>query len=256
MTMGRLDGKVAFITGAANGIGAGCARVFGGEGATVVIADIAEEAGRRVAESIREAGGSALYQQTDVLRAASIRESIEATVGRAGHLDILLNNAGTHIPKGAEALSEEEWDFLLTLNLKSAFLTTKFALPALRASRGTIINMASLVGLVGQANSVAYCASKGGLIAMTKALALDHAADAIRVNCILPAGVRTPLLQSWIERQPDPAATQREVDRWHPLGWTASPEEIGRAALFLASADASFVTGVALPVDGGTSLGY
>jgi NAD(P)-dependent dehydrogenase (short-subunit alcohol dehydrogenase family) len=116
--------------------------------------------------------------------------------------------------------------------------------------------MASLVGLVGQANAVAYCASKGGLIAMTKALALDHAGDGIRVNCILPAGVRTPLLQRWIDQQPDPAATQREVDAWHPLGWTASPEEMGRAALFLASADASFVTGVALPVDGGTSLGY
>jgi NAD(P)-dependent dehydrogenase (short-subunit alcohol dehydrogenase family) len=177
-------------------------------------------------------------------------------VTREGHLDIVLNNAGTHIPKGAEALSEDEWDFLLTLNLKSAFLTTKYALPALRTSRGVIINMSSLVGLVGQANSVAYCASKGGLIAMTKALALDHAGDGIRVNCVLPAGVRTPLLQNWIDQQPDPAATQRQVDGWHPLGWTASPEEIGRAALFLASADASFVTGVALPVDGGTSLGY
>jgi NAD(P)-dependent dehydrogenase (short-subunit alcohol dehydrogenase family) len=254
--MGRLDGKVALITGAGKGIGEGCARVFAAEGAVVVIADIDAENGARVAAAIGEGGGRAIYQHTDVTRAASIREAIETTVTREGHLDILLNNAGTHIPKGAEALSEDEWDFLLTLNLKSAFLTTKYALPALRASRGVIINMSSLVGLVGQANSVAYCASKGGLIAMTKALALDHAGDGIRVNCILPAGVRTPLLQHWLDQQPDPAATQREVDGWHPLGWTASPEEIGRAALFLASADASFVTGVALPVDGGTSLGY
>lgn len=254
--MGRLEGKVAFITGAAKGIGAGCARVFAAEGAAVVIADIDEAGGEQVAAEIASAGGSAWYRHTDVLRADSIRESIEATLARHGHLDILLNNAGTHIPKGAEALSEDEWDFLLTLNLKSAFLTTKYALPALKASRGTIINMSSLVGLLGQANSVAYCASKGGLIALTRALALDHAADGIRVNCILPAGVKTPLLQQWIDQQPDPAATQREVDGWHPLGWTASPEEIGRAALFLASADASFVTGVALPVDGGTSLGY
>lgn len=254
--MGRLEGKVAFITGAAKGIGAGCARVFASEGACVVIADIDEAGGERIAAEIAGAGGRAWYRHTDVTRAGSIRESIEATLARHGHLDILLNNAGTHIPKGAEALSEDEWDFLLALNLKSAFLTTKYALPALRASRGTIINMSSLVGLLGQANSVAYCASKGGLIALTKALALDHAADGIRVNCILPAGVKTPLLQQWIDQQPDPAATQRQVDGWHPLGWTASAEEIGRAALFLASADASFVTGVALPVDGGTSLGY
>jgi NAD(P)-dependent dehydrogenase (short-subunit alcohol dehydrogenase family) len=254
--MGRLDGKVAFITGAAKGIGEGCARVFAAEGAAVVVADIDAEGGARVAAAIGEDGGRARYQYTDVTRASSIREAIEAAVAREGRLDILLNNAGTHIPKGAEALSEDEWDFLLTVNLKSAFLTTKYALPALKASRGVIINMASLVGLVGQANAVAYCASKGGLIAMTKALALDHAGDGIRVNCILPAGVRTPLLQRWIDQQPDPAATQREVDAWHPLGWTASPEEMGRAALFLASADASFVTGVALPVDGGTSLGY
>jgi NAD(P)-dependent dehydrogenase (short-subunit alcohol dehydrogenase family) len=254
--MGRLDGKVAFITGAARGIGEGCARVFAGEGADVVIADIDEAGGRRVEAAIRETGGSAIFQYTDVTRAASIRESIEVTLARFGHLDIVVNNAGTHIPKGAETLSEEEWDFLLTLNLKSAFLTTKYAIAALKASRGSIVNMASLVAVLGQKDAIAYVASKGGLIAMTKALALDYAADGVRVNCILPAGVQTPLLQEWIDKQPDPAATQREVDAWHPLGWTASPEEIGRAALFLAGADASFVTGVALPVDGGTSLGY
>ena len=254
--MGRLEGKVAFITGAAKGIGAGCARVFAGEGARVVIADIDAPGGEKLAGELSEKGWSAWYRHTDVLHATSIQESIEATLARYGQLDILVNNAGTHIPKGVEALSEEEWDFLLRLNLKSAFLTTKFALSALRRSRGAIINMSSLVGQVGQASAVAYCASKGGLIALTKALALDHAAEGIRVNCILPAGVQTPLLQQWIDQQPDPAATQHEVDAWHPLGWTASPEEIGRAALFLASTDASFVTGIALPVDGGTSLGY
>jgi NAD(P)-dependent dehydrogenase (short-subunit alcohol dehydrogenase family) len=254
--MGRLEGKVAFITGAAKGIGAGCARVFAGEGARVVIADIDAPGGEKLAGELSEKGWSAWYRHTDVLHATSIQESIEATLARYGQLDILVNNAGTHIPKGVEDLSEEEWDFLLRLNLKSAFLTTKFALSALRRSRGAIINMSSLVGQVGQASAVAYCASKGGLIALTKALALDHAAEGIRVNCILPAGVQTPLLQQWIDQQPDPAATQHEVDAWHPLGWTASPEEIGRAALFLASTDASFVTGIALPVDGGTSLGY
>jgi NAD(P)-dependent dehydrogenase (short-subunit alcohol dehydrogenase family) len=254
--MGRLDGKVAFITGAARGIGEGCARVFAGEGAAVVIADIDEAGSRRVEAAIQANGGKALFQYTDVTRAASIREGIDATLACFGRLDILVNNAGTHIPKGAEALSEEEWDFLLTLNLKSAFLTTKYAIGALKVSRGAIINMASLVGVLGQKDAIAYVASKGGLIAMTKALALDYAADGIRVNCILPAGVKTPLLQEWIDKQADPTATQREVDAWHRLGWTASPEEIGRAALFLASSDASFVTGVALPVDGGTSLGY
>jgi NAD(P)-dependent dehydrogenase (short-subunit alcohol dehydrogenase family) len=254
--MGRLEGKVAFITGSAQGIGEGCARVFAAEGAAVVIADIDEANGRLVEAGIREEGGTAIFQYTDVCKSKSVKESIGIVLDTFGRLDILLNNAGTHIPKGVEELSEEEWDFLLTLNLKSAFLTTKFAIQALKASRGVIINMASLVGELGQAGAVAYVASKGGLIALTKALAIDYAPAGIRVNCILPAGVRTPLLQKWIDQQPDPAATQREVDGWHRLGWTASTEEIGRAALFLAGNDASFVTGVALPVDGGTSLGY
>jgi NAD(P)-dependent dehydrogenase (short-subunit alcohol dehydrogenase family) len=254
--MGRLETKVAYITGAASGIGAGCARVFAGEGASVVVADVDEAGGNQVVQAIRKAHGTAAFIYTDVTRAASIEQSIARTLETFGRLDVLLNIAGTHIPKGAEALSEEEWDFLLALNLKSAFLTVKYALPALRASQGNIINMASLVALVGQADSVAYCASKGGLVSMTRALALDHAADHIRVNCILPAGVQTPLMQRWIDQQSDPVAAQQSISGWHPLGWVASPEEIGRAALFLASADASFVTGIALPVDGGASLGY
>lgn len=252
----RLEQKVAVITGAAHGIGRASALLFAREGAQVVVADRDEAAGQEVATAIRDAGGEAILVRTDVSRSPEVRHMLRVAQQEYGRLDVLFNVAGVHLPKDAESTSEEEWERILTTNLTSVFLTVKYAAPELKRSRGVIINMASMVGLVGQADSVAYSASKGGIIAVTKSLALDYAPHGVRVNCICPAGVATPLLERWIAEQADPPRVRAALDRIHPLGWTARPEEIAAVALFLASPEASFITGAALPVDGGATLGY
>jgi NAD(P)-dependent dehydrogenase (short-subunit alcohol dehydrogenase family) len=150
----------------------------------------------------------------------------------------------------------EEFDRLFAINVRGVFLAVKHSIHELRKTKGSIVNMASLNGLVGQKGNPTYAASKGGVIALTKALALDFASDGVRVNCICPAGVMTPLLDTWINQQSDPEATIKSLQDMHPLGRVASAEEIARAALYLASSQSSFVTGIALPVEGGASLGY
>lgn len=254
--MMRLDQKVAVITGAAHGIGRASALLFAREGARVVVVDRDEMAGQEVTAAIRDAGGAAILARTDVSRSPEVRYMLRLAQQEYGRLDILFNVAGVHLPKNAESTSEEDWDRVLTTNLRSVFLTVKYAAPELKRTRGVIINMASMVGLVGQADSAAYSASKGGIVALTKSLALDYAPHGVRVNCICPAGVATPLLERWIAEQADPPGVRATLDRIHPLGWTAQPEEIAAVALFLASPEASFITGAALPVDGGATLGY
>jgi NAD(P)-dependent dehydrogenase (short-subunit alcohol dehydrogenase family) len=252
----NLTGKVAIVTGAAKGIGKGCAIVMAQAGASVAIVDLDDAAGRRLADEISSTGPAALALRCDVSNGDDVRAMIEAVVARFGGLDILINNAGYHISKNIEVTSEEEWDYILRNNLKSVFLCSKYAIPHLRERRGCIVNMSSMVGLVGQTNAGAYSASKGGIIAMTKGMALDFAKDGIRVNCICPGWVQTPLVEDWFGQQPDPDAARKYIFGVHPLGRIATPEEVGRAALFLASESAAFVTGVALPVDGALTLGY
>lgn len=252
----NLTGKVAIVTGAAKGIGKGCALVMAQAGASVAVVDLDDAAGRRLADEISSTGPAALALRCDVSNGGDVRAMIEAVVARFGGLDILVNNAGYHISKNIEVTSEEEWDYILRNNLKSVFLCSKYAIPHLRARRGCIVNMSSMVGLVGQTNAGAYSASKGGIIAMTKGMALDFAKDGIRVNCICPGWVQTPLVEDWFGQQPDPDAARKYIFGVHPLGRIATPEEVGRAALFLASESAAFVTGVALPVDGALTLGY
>ncbi|MBI3920928.1 MAG: SDR family NAD(P)-dependent oxidoreductase, partial [Armatimonadetes bacterium] len=167
----RLREKVAIITGAGSGIGAGCALAFAREGARVVVADINDVAGNSVAEEIKTKGAEASFVHVDVMKRDDLRRMIQVAVDSYGRLDLLLNNAGTHIPQGTEACTEETWDFLMTLNLKSMWRAVQEALPELKKTNGNILNMGSDVGLVGQADAVAYCASKGGIIAMTKAMA-------------------------------------------------------------------------------------
>lgn len=252
----RFERKVALITGGAKGIGLGIARAFAREGAVVALVDIDEASGHKVEQELAAQGTRARFFPCDVGQSQAIQSTVNAALRTFGRIDVLVNNAGTHNGGGLEACSEEDWDFLINTNLRSAFLLTKYALPALKESRGSVINMGSMVGLVGQKDAVAYVASKGGLIAMTKALALDLGPYGIRVNAICPGFVRTPLLDSWIKTQPDPVSIRSEVDGMHPLGRIAEPEEIGYAALHLASAEAGFTTGVALPVEGGVTLGY
>ena len=252
----RLKDKVAIITGSAKGIGKGCALVFAEEGATLVVVDIDAKAGSETVKQIESKGRQARFFKTDVSDSGQVQAMISQVVRDFGRIDVMFNNAGYHISKHVEETSEEEWDYIIDTNLKSVFLCSKYAIPHLRKTRGCILNMSSMVGLVGQSNAGAYSASKGGIVAMTKGMALDYAGDGIRVNCICPGWVETPLVEDWFAQQDDAEKAREYIYSVHPLGRIASMEEVGRAALFLASADASFVTGIALPIDGAVTLGY
>jgi NAD(P)-dependent dehydrogenase (short-subunit alcohol dehydrogenase family) len=252
----KLKNKVAIITGAAKGIGKGCAIVFADEGAKVVIVDIDEKSGKQTEEEITKRKGVAKFIKTDLTNSADVQDMIKSVIGTFGQIDIMFNNAGYHISKNVEVTSEEEWDYIINTNLKSVFMCCKYSIPHLRKTKGCIINMSSMVGLIGQSNAGAYSATKGGIVAMTKGMALDFAKDDIRVNCICPGWVHTPLVEDWFGQQPDPEKARQYIYSVHPLNRIASSEEIGNAAAFLASSEASFITGVALPVDGAVSLGY
>lgn len=252
----KLKGKVAIITGSARGIGFGCGRVFAKEGASITVADINEELGPKAVKEFKSLGGDAFFCKTDVSDSKSVQVMIDETIKTYGRLDILINNAGYHISKNVEETSEEEWEYIINTNLRSTFLCSKYAVPHLRKTKGCIISISSMVGLVGQSNAGAYSASKGGQVAMTKGMALDFAKDGIRVNCICPGWVETPLVEDWFSQQKNPDEVRKYVHSIHPLGRIGTTEECGRAALFLATEDSSFITGVALPIDGAVTLGY
>ena len=248
----RLANKVALITGGTSGIGEATAILFAKEGAKVAITGRNETRGHAVTEQITKDGGRAIFIRTDVRLAADCRRAVDETVRAFGRLDVLFNNAGIFYAHTALECSEEEWDEQVDINLKGAFLMSKFALPPMIGQgSGIIINNSSGWGLVGGDRAVAYCASKGGMVLMTKAMAIDHGRQGIRVNCICPGDVDTPMLP--------PDARLRGL-KWEDylagcatraMGRIGTPEEIARAVLFLASDDSSFMTGAALVVDGG-----
>jgi len=253
----RLDGKVAVITGGSKGIGFGCARVFGRYGCTVVIGARGEEAGRAAQQELREAGTTALFVPADVTREADVRRLVETAVERFGRLDCLVNNAGWHPPaETCEGVSVEEFERLLRLNLTSTFMGCKFALPHLLETRGSIVNMSSEAGVIGQAEAPRYVTTKAAQIGLTKALALDLAPKGVRVNAVCPAGVKTPLLEEWLATFPDAEAAQAAEGGAHPIGRVATIDEIGEVCAFLASDSASFITGQAICPDGGAALGF
>jgi NAD(P)-dependent dehydrogenase (short-subunit alcohol dehydrogenase family) len=247
----RLTNKVAIVTGAAQGIGEGIAHVFAEEGARVVIADIKDEAGKAVAEAIRQSGGQAQYAHADVTLESDVRQLIEATVGKFGGLNILVNNAGTAVVGTVEECTVEEWDHLMAINVRSIFLTSKYAVPHLRRGGGAILNVGSVSSLVAQQGTPCYCASKGAVLMLTKSLALDYAPDKIRVNCLCPGVTDTPLLRFHMGHTPDPEAHLRQRLGRVPTGEMLYPEDMGRAAAFLCSDDARGITGAHLLVDGG-----
>ena len=252
----KLKEKIAIVTGSTRGIGQGIARVFSHEGACVVVVARGEESGEKMADELGARNKKAIFIKTDVSDSASVQNMIKTTIDTFGKLDILVNNAGYHISKNVEETSEEEWEFIIKTNLRSTFLCSKYALPHLRKTRGCIINISSMVGLVGQPNAGAYSATKGGQIAMSKGMALDFAKDGIRVNVICPGWIQTPLVDDWFSQQKDEKAAREYIFGAHPLGRIGTSEECGLAALYLASNDSSFVTGITLNIDGGISLGY
>lgn len=251
-----LQGKSAIITGAASGIGRAAAVLFAREGASVLLVDLNEAAGRKVQQEISTAGGCAQFEPADVTQAADCRRIAQGALELFGGINILLNNAGIIRRASILDTSEEDWDRVMAVNVKSIFLLSREAVPIMaRSGEGSIINTASGWGLTGGAKAAAYCASKGAVVLLTKAMAVDHGPQNIRVNCICPGDTDTAMLR-------DEARQVGEItDRFladaarRPLGRLGQPEEIAQAALYLASDASSFVTGTALVVDGGGLAG-
>ncbi|MCS6778067.1 MAG: glucose 1-dehydrogenase [Chloroherpetonaceae bacterium] len=251
----RLEGKVALITGAGAGIGRATAERFAREGARVVVVDRDEHTGKETVERIMQAGGVAIFVHADVSQPDAVRAMFRVAVERFGRLDIVFNNAGTVAQGRVEDTSEEEWEYQVATTLTSVFLGCKYAVPILREQGGgVIINMASVAGIMGVVNRAAYSAAKGGVVALTRAVALDHAREGIRVNCISPATIETPSLLERIQSAPDPVAARRAFEARQPIGRIGQPEDVAAAALYLASDEAAFVTGTNLIVDGGMSV--
>jgi len=248
----RLSGKVAIVTGAERGIGKAAAIALAREGAKVIVSGVLNDEGLAVAQAIEKNGGTAIFGHCDVAQANQVEALVARAVAEWGGLDIFVANAGIAFSKAIVETTEAEYDRMMNINLKGVFFCAKYAIPALKTrGGGSFIATASKVGLVAQRDSPVYCATKGGVVMLTKALALDYAASNIRVNSICPGIVDTPLLRQYIDSTPDPVATEAELKVAQPLGRLATPEECAGAIVFLASEEASFITGVALPIDGG-----
>jgi NAD(P)-dependent dehydrogenase (short-subunit alcohol dehydrogenase family) len=250
----RLAGKIALITGAGTGIGRACALLFAKQGARLVLVARRAEPIAAVAEAVHNAGGEAFSVRCDVTQDADVQRAINAAVSRYGRLDILVNNAGGLFVGTAEQTPEEEWNRLMDVNAKGTFLMSRAAIPVMRrAGRGSIVNIGSILGIIAMKNRAAYCASKGAVSSLTKAMALDHAADGIRVNCVCPSIVDTELVQGLFTSQPDPEAARRARMAQIPLERLGQPEDVANFALFLASDESSWITGATFPLDGGLS---
>jgi NAD(P)-dependent dehydrogenase (short-subunit alcohol dehydrogenase family) len=249
----RLSGKVAFITGGGTGIGRACASLFAREGARVAVAGRrngpVEAAGQEVEAA---AGGRALAVTCDVVDRKSVESAFASTVKQFGGLDIVVNNAGAVVVAAADDTSDEDWERVIATNLTGTFLVSRAALPHLRAAGGgAIVNIGSILGVVARKQRAAYCAAKAGVTGLTKAMALDHAHEKIRVNCVCPSLIETELGLKSIREAPDPEAERKRRTEGIPLGRLGLPEDVAQMALYLASEESAWVTGAALPLDGG-----
>ena len=252
----RLEGKVALITGGTSGIGSATAVRFAAEGARVAITGRNTERGEQVVQDIVANGGEGLFIRSDVRLSADCREAVDQTLERFGKVDILFNNAGVFHPKSIPDCSEEEWDETIDSSLKGAFLMSKFVIPSMiENGGGSIIHTSSGWGILGGDKAAAYCAAKGGLIIMAKAMAIDHGPDGIRVNCVCPGDVLTPMLPDDAEKRGLSWDEYAEGAAKRPLGRIGTAEDIANAVLYLASDESSFVTGESLVVDGGGVAG-
>ncbi|MBI3909505.1 MAG: SDR family oxidoreductase [Armatimonadetes bacterium] len=249
---GRLQNQVAWISGAASGMGEATACLFAREGAAVALIDIQAENGRRIAEQIRTGGGRASFIECDVTREAPVRSSIEQTVEQFGGLQILVNCAGIVQVKLLHEVTEEEWDYLMAVNVKSIFFSAKHGIAHLRQNRRSyVVNVGSIGSFIGQSSTPAYITSKGAVLQLSRSIALDYAADGVRCNCVCPGITDTPLLREHLNKSPDPEATLEQRLRRVPMGIPLTPHDIAKAILYLSCEDSAGVTGTSLVVDGG-----
>ncbi|HZK65810.1 MAG TPA: SDR family oxidoreductase [Puia sp.] len=252
--MDQLKDKVIFLTGGSEGIGYECAKAYAAEGAKVIIASLKQE---QIESVVSELGPGHLGMVCDVSKESEVKAAIEKSIKEYGRIDAMHNNAG--IAKPAKALHEttaEEWDNLMNVNLKGIYHTIKYGFEALKKSQGSILNTSSLVGEIGQEMHAAYSATKGGVNALTKSMALDYAKYHIRVNAVAPAGVWTPMLRKWNAEQPEEKNMEAYLNAIHPLGYCPGGDVVADVCVFLLSHKARFITGCIIPVSGGAELGY
>lgn len=249
-----LQDKIVLITGGASGIGEACAQVYAKQGATVAVIDKDAAALQRLKELM---GAPHIFIRADLNSGAAIELAIHNVLQTFGILHAIHNNAGIASPsKPLHDTTDEEWEQVMNVNVRGIYYTTRYGIAALKASRGCILNTSSMVGDIGQENHAAYAGSKGAVNALTKAMALDYAADGIRVNAVAPAGVWTPMLRRWSSEQPEPARIEQYLDGIHALGYCPEADEIADVCAFLLSEQARFITGCIMPVSGGAELGY
>lgn len=251
----RLKNKVTVVTGAGSGIGRACAVEFASNGALVVIADINLEGALETLRRIEAANGTAVAFKTDVSNPESVKELVEFTLEKFSRINVLVNNAAIQVNKTVEDTSFEEWNRQFSINVGGIFLTSKYFLPSLRENRGNIVNMSSVNSYFVEPTCAGYCATKAAIVGLTKAMAIDHGHEGVRVNCICPGYIDAGLAEEYFQVQKDPAQARVEAGKLHALWRIGRPEEVARVAVFLGSDDASFVTGSAYVVDGGFGSG-
>lgn len=250
--MKRFVGMSGVVTGGGGGIGRAMCLLLAREGATVSVIDRDVETGLGTLRLIQQEGGIGLFAETDLTNRAAVCAAVARCLQRFGGIDLLFNNAGVELSATLHETTEEEWDRVLDINLKAMYLVSKEVIPVMvRRGKGAIVNTASISGLLGWPASAAYCASKGGVVQLTRQMAVDYAPFGLRVNCICPGTTLTPMIERLFLSERDPEAARKAIAAMHPLGRFARPEEIAQVALFLASDEASFITGAILPVDGG-----
>lgn len=251
----RLKDQVSVITGAGSGIGRASAVEFAREGARVVVVDINFPGASETSRTIQENGGTAIAVEADVSEPSAVDRLMRVTLDAFGQVNVLLNNAAIQVNKTVEDTTWEEWNREVKVNIGGVFLCSKYFMPHLRKTHGCIINMSSVNGFFVEPFCAGYCATKAAIIGLTKAMAIDHGKDGIRVNCICPGYIDAGLAEAYFQAQPEPTAARAAAGRLHALHRIGQPEEIGRAAIFLASGEASFMTGSVLVVDGGLGSG-